>query len=608
MTKKNKIEGLCPGEEGFLDSKDLSPIEFRRLVTRRVRAQHPMEDFKLPESKEDRLLYEKTLEKINEQPDFLPASFLTNGAARARAVCKVVVPTKTGRSLGTGFLITRNLLMTNNHVVEDRATAANALAEFQIKEGQRPIVVAMQPDRFFMTSKALDFTIVACDGLGIEAIIPISLLRNPAIVTRHERVNIIQHPRGRQKEIAIHDNKVSRVKDLVVHYSTDTEPGSSGSPVFNNDWELVALHHAGFTLPEGKAKNEGIRITAIVDQIISNNTEGAERHDELMDELLISIGNTAPTLGFFGNAGLQVSELEVQVNGFQGTPNFADVGCWNIEHFNNRVSDTRVERVARVINRLSLDLIGLTEVQDGAMRRLVGKLREQGSRYDFVYRDTRGSQDIAMLYDTDTTEVVRRTDIANRNISSLRARTSHNRTAFPRFPLFAHCKVRHEDHMVEFIAIVVHLKAFGDLQSQARRRLAAEKLTEIIEDIRNHEDLPVVLCGDFNEKLDNDVLNSITAAPDLFPLTADDATNGSISYVGTRHRSLIDHIIVSRDLRLAEIAGDDAAIVRLDRSTRDFADQISDHVPLVFRMILRSEAGLTPQANPVRHRKQKSTY
>ena len=75
----------------------------------------------------------------------------------------------------------------------------------------------------------------------------------------------------------------------------------------------------------------------------------------------------------------------------------------------------------------------------------------------------------------------------------------------------------------------------------------------------------------------------------MLAMTADDATTDAVSYVGGSRRSLIDHIIVSRDLRLGDISNDDAAIVRLDRSVRDFADDVSDHVPIVFRMILRGE-------------------
>ena len=70
-------------------------------------------------------------------------------------------------------------------------------------------------------------------------------------------------------------------------------------------------------------------------------------------------------------------------------------------------------------------------------------------------------------------------------------------------------------------------------------------------------------------------------------MTNDDATTDAISFVGDSHRSLIDHILVSSDVLLGEIAGDDAAIVRLDRSIRDFSERVSDHVPVVFRMLLR---------------------
>ena len=73
---------------------------------------------------------------------------------------------------------------------------------------------------------------------------------------------------GLLKQIAFTDNKVSAVFDDLVHYSTDTEPGSSGSPVFNQDWEIVGLHHRGGGLagPDGKKyfTNEAIQIGSVV--------------------------------------------------------------------------------------------------------------------------------------------------------------------------------------------------------------------------------------------------------------------------------------------------------------------------------------------------------
>ena len=49
-----------------------------------------------------------------------------------------------------------------------------------------------------------------------------------------EYVSIIQHPSGERKQLALRENQVVDVLDNFVHYRTDTSPGSSGSPVFND--------------------------------------------------------------------------------------------------------------------------------------------------------------------------------------------------------------------------------------------------------------------------------------------------------------------------------------------------------------------------------------
>lgn len=66
--------------------------------------------------------------------------------------------------------------------------------------------------------------------------------------------------------------------ERVVQYLTDTLKGSSGSPVFNSDWEVVALPHSGGgnkpgepELPKGiKSRNEGIFINNII-QFVKDN-------------------------------------------------------------------------------------------------------------------------------------------------------------------------------------------------------------------------------------------------------------------------------------------------------------------------------------------------
>lgn len=96
-------------------------------------------------------------------------------------------------------------------------------------------------------------------------------LPSTAVYPNGLHLNIIQHPQARRKEIAVQQNTINHLFPDFVHYITDTEPGSSGSPVFNNDWDLVALHHAAGERQNGVwIDNEGIRIDRIVGHLRDN--------------------------------------------------------------------------------------------------------------------------------------------------------------------------------------------------------------------------------------------------------------------------------------------------------------------------------------------------
>jgi V8-like Glu-specific endopeptidase len=74
----------------------------------------------------------------------------------------------------------------------------------------------------------------------------------------------------------MYHNLVTYSDDKIVQYLTDTEPGSSGSPVFNSQWQVVALHHSGGMLEDPVSKklllrNEGININLVIEGIKANN-------------------------------------------------------------------------------------------------------------------------------------------------------------------------------------------------------------------------------------------------------------------------------------------------------------------------------------------------
>jgi endonuclease G, mitochondrial len=215
--------------------------------------------------------------------DFVGVSFLELALAAARAVGRVAY--RNGEPLGSGFMISDRLLLTNNHVIPDAGAATELLVEFNHELGLdgRPKAVtrfALDPDTFFVTNREdeLDFTVIAIGrreagnaDLGDFGYCPPLATDDKHILG--EFVNVIQHPEGDYKQLVLRENQLVTRLNTVLHYMADTQPGSSGSPVFNDQWEVIALHHWGepfteVTLPDGrkvtKDVNEGIRVSAIV--------------------------------------------------------------------------------------------------------------------------------------------------------------------------------------------------------------------------------------------------------------------------------------------------------------------------------------------------------
>ncbi|EPX59130.1 hypothetical protein D187_003232 [Cystobacter fuscus DSM 2262] len=215
--------------------------------------------------------------------DFVGVSWIDQARWSANTVGRVVQDTLA--PLGSGVLISNRLLLTNHHVIEDAQAARELLVEFDYEldenEQPRPLTrFTFDPDTFFLTSSEddLDFTIVALGRrvLGTRDVSEFGYCPLFATGDRHvlgEFVNIVQHPDGDYKQVIIRENRLVTRLDTVMHYMADTMPGSSGSPVFNDQWEFVALHHWGepfleSALPTGKPiskdLNEGIRTSAIV--------------------------------------------------------------------------------------------------------------------------------------------------------------------------------------------------------------------------------------------------------------------------------------------------------------------------------------------------------
>jgi endonuclease G, mitochondrial len=243
------------------------------------------------------------LERIIGRNMLIEASYLEAGLVASRSVGRLIIRDTRGRLLGfaTGFLVGPRLLLTNNHVLTSFDVAGASQVEFNYQRALDghvgpTILFDLDPTSFFASSpiKDLDFSLVAVkptssDGQSLEEFGYNPLTAVTDEILSGECVTIIQHPRGEPKQIALRKNEVLKLpddEDRFLHYQTDTNPVSSGSPVFNDGWEVVALHHSGkpatdengtFLADDGTLwepemgldrvkwlANEGIRVAALV--------------------------------------------------------------------------------------------------------------------------------------------------------------------------------------------------------------------------------------------------------------------------------------------------------------------------------------------------------
>lgn len=195
---------------------------------------------------------------------------------------------------GTGWLMARELLITNHHVINARKKeeADAGLEDLKLQASGMEVIYDdnsedMDPGEVVVGkellaySKELDYAIVR---IPASSRVPLKVSTSPVdIAALSMPLNIIQHPRGKSKKYAIRNNLLSGGNEKDLRYFTDTDGGTSGSAVFNDAWQVVALHKSSVSISQvqfqGKTTayvNVGTRITAVLDDLKSRFPEIAE--------------------------------------------------------------------------------------------------------------------------------------------------------------------------------------------------------------------------------------------------------------------------------------------------------------------------------------------
>ena len=248
------------------------------------------------------------LERVIHEDDLLPFGWLRGALAVGASVVRLVVTryengTKVnspGRekpvmSKGTGWLIGSRHIITNHHVINARSESEPIASEadlrlqsktaevnfdydFEGAEGAACAVESLEAWHPWNAPPALDYAVLKLTEPSLRRPLTLNPQSIAALRGQTMPVNIIQHPNGNPKLIGVRNNLISTLEEYELRYFTDTMRGSSGSPVCNDLWQVVALHRAEHRLGksvnfQGKDTawvNRGVRIDRIIDHLKAN--------------------------------------------------------------------------------------------------------------------------------------------------------------------------------------------------------------------------------------------------------------------------------------------------------------------------------------------------
>jgi hypothetical protein len=230
--------------------------------------------------------------------EWVTGAFIDQAQLVGRRVARLRIPRYSGGNLarsvgsvGTGWLIAPRLLLTNHHVIEAREQGEPAASDVDFKlqgegaeawfdyhrEGQDSTTVSVV--ELVTSSRELDFALLClADSAPLADRQQIALLQDRPKLSRGARLNIVQCPGGGPLRYAIRNNffvgpgqQPSRIR-----YLTDTLAGSSGSPVLDDNWQVVALHRGSKKVDPELYKGEAGK-----SEVVKFHNEGIVIHDIL---------------------------------------------------------------------------------------------------------------------------------------------------------------------------------------------------------------------------------------------------------------------------------------------------------------------------------------
>ena len=245
---------------------------------------------------------------ISTSPYLTGPLFRDGWAKREKCICRITT-TESGNTGGTGFLVGPDVVLTCFHVLMDiinqddrvrTGASENVRIEFEDLGGDLKLETSLMRVRLksggwlIHYARFSQFDFGKTNGLPNEDELDFALIRldrrigedrgwidleatrsSASLLPENPFLAILQHP-GLRAQAAAFDSSMLEYNGngTRVRYHVNTEPGSSGSPCFDQNWNLVAVHHAGaYTKSTGEKFNQGVPVSKIVTHITASGID-----------------------------------------------------------------------------------------------------------------------------------------------------------------------------------------------------------------------------------------------------------------------------------------------------------------------------------------------
>ncbi|MCA8953769.1 MAG: trypsin-like peptidase domain-containing protein [Planctomycetes bacterium] len=203
------------------------------------------------------------------------------GVRRARGVARIGTSFFEGE--GSGFLLDPGaiwpeydgprsvLLLTNSHVCSPNADPTAREAPFHPRAARfaflgpkgrvdREVLVAYCEALWSSPPDELDATLLLLDGGPTAELFPIAA----APPRPGDPTSVVGYPLGGKLCYSSNPSVLGTVDERLLSYDAHTEPGMSGSPVVDSEWQLIGLHRHHL---HAERRNGGVRIDRILTAI-----------------------------------------------------------------------------------------------------------------------------------------------------------------------------------------------------------------------------------------------------------------------------------------------------------------------------------------------------